>query len=42
MKFKVSQKQLDKLKKYLENGKNSKPAHEGARRDSSTAQAIKR
>ena len=41
MKFKVSQKQLDKLKKYLD-GKHSKPAHEGARRDSSTAQANKR
>jgi hypothetical protein len=42
VKFKVSQKQLEKLKKYLANGKDSKPAHERAARDSNSAQADKR
>ena len=42
MNFKVSKKQLERLKKYLENGKNIKPANERAKRDSNPAQANKR
>lgn len=40
MKFKVSQKQIDKLKKYI-NADNPKPTDERARRDSKRSQANK-
>lgn len=40
-KIKISQKNIDKLKKYLDNGKNIKPAYERAGSNSNRAQANK-
>jgi len=40
-KIKISQKNIDKLKKYLDNGKNIKLAYERAGSNSNRAQANK-
>ena len=39
--IRISKKNIEKLKKYLENGKNIKPAHERAVNNSNRAQADK-